>query len=89
MRLIEKAKGRIVPNHRNIKHRWSFKIATGGALLGSLGTGLAAGTSAANLAPIVPMWAVFAVGTVIFACASIAMYIKQAPREDDTDDAGC
>ena len=85
MKIIDKAKRKIIPNARQIHHRWSFKISTFGAGLGAIGAGLAAGTSAANMAPILPEWAVWAGGALICTCVSIAMYIKQKPKTDHLD----
>lgn len=85
MALIDKAKGKIIPNAKEVHHRWSFQISTFGAGLGALGAGLAAGTSAANMAPILPEWAVWAGGALICACVSVAMYIKQKPKPDYLD----
>lgn len=52
------------------------QIATAGAILGAIGAGLAASTSAASLVNVVPAWAVWAGGALICACVTTASIIR-------------
>jgi len=60
--------------------RWgSVQIAGSGAILGALGAGLAASTSAASLAKVFPPWAVWAGGALICACTVAGRLLVHTP----------
>ena len=60
--------------------RWrSVRIAGSGAILGALGAGLAASTSAAALAKILPLWAVWAGGALICALTVAGRLTQERP----------
>ena len=76
---------RLVEDWRNAWKWASVQIAGAGALLGALGAGLAASTSAAQLMDYVPRWAVFGGGALICGLVVAGRMLKREPKVKDDE----
>lgn len=88
MKLFDALREKLVDDWHDAKRWRSMQAGMAGLVLSAIGLGLSASGAAAQWSSVLPPWAVYLIGVVIFLCVLVGRVLKQADKPDETDQAG-